>query len=221
MKREYKLGIAILIAAALWFFMFSPWTGKLVDFWTTMLFATWGLATLAQYLNKADGSILVLPEKLKDNILQLLLGIGLAFILWGVFWVGDKLSQMMFDFARPQVNLVYGMKNGHSARAIALMLLLVIGPCEELFWRGYVQRNFIKIFKKESGLFCKENMAFLVTACIYALVHIWSFNFMLVMASLVAGLFWGLLYRIRPSWLPAIVVSHAVWDALVFIVLPI
>ena len=63
--------------------------------------------------------------------------------------------------------------------------------------------------------------AMLMTAIVYALVHIWSFNFMLVMAALVAGAFWGLIYRLRPSLLPALIVSHAVWDALVFVILPI
>jgi len=56
---------------------------------------------------------------------------------------------------------------------------------------------------------------------VYALVHVWSFNFMLVMAALVAGMVWGLIYRINPKALPALVVSHALWDALVFVVWPI
>ena len=44
---------------------------------------------------------------------------------------------------------------------------------------------------------------------------------MLVMAALVAGFVWGLLYRLRPDWLPALIISHAVWDACVFVVFPI
>ena len=64
-------------------------------------------------------------------------------------------------------------------------------------------------------------MGFALTLIIYALVHIWSLNFMLVMAALVAGFVWGLLYRLRPDWLPALIISHAVWDACVFVVFPI
>lgn len=37
----------------------------------------------------------------------------------------------------------------------------------------------------------------------------------------VAGGVWGLIYRLRPQMLPALIVSHALWDALVFIWLPI
>ena len=66
-----------------------------------------------------------------------------------------------------------------------------------------------------------QNIAFAVTTAIYALVHIWSFNFMLVMAALVAGLVWGFLYRLDPKLLPALILSHALWDALVFVWMPI
>lgn len=41
------------------------------------------------------------------------------------------------------------------------------------------------------------------------------------MAALVAGAAWGALYRFFPSRLPAIVISHALWDAAVFIWFPI
>jgi hypothetical protein len=41
------------------------------------------------------------------------------------------------------------------------------------------------------------------------------------MAALVAGGVWGLIYRFCPKALPALVVSHAIWDALVFVIIPI
>ena len=123
----------------------------------------------------------------------------------------------MFDFARPQVENVYSMKAGLPPWTIAILLLFLIGPAEEFFWRGYVQRTLGKLLPGEHA----SDHAFLLTAAVYALVHVWSFNFMLVMAALTAGLVWGLVYRLRPAWLPALVVSHAVWDALVFIIIPI
>ena len=65
-----------------------------------------------------------------------------------------------------------------------------------------------------------EPRGWLFAALIYAAVHIWSFNFMLVMAALVCGIFWGLMYRYNKNLVP-LVISHAVWDVAVFIVLPI
>jgi membrane protease YdiL (CAAX protease family) len=44
---------------------------------------------------------------------------------------------------------------------------------------------------------------------------------MLIMAAFVCGLVWGLVYRLWPKQLFALIVSHAVWDALVFVVWPI
>ncbi len=201
---------AIGAAAVLWFLMFSPWTGGMANFWLMMSGSALILAGMAFALTPDRKELL----KVERPLLQLLCGIALAFLLWGLFWIGDRLSSLMFTFARGQVDAVYGMKTGLPAWVIALLLLLVIGPAEELFWRGYVQRSFAKIFKS-------KDTALVVTTLIYALVHIWSFNFMLVMAALVAGAFWGLIYRFRPQALPALVVSHAVWDALVFVILPI
>ena len=205
-----KLIFAICVAAALWFYMFSPWTGDLSNFWLNMSISAVILSSMAIPWSgvRKPGKV----EK-KQVCLQLLLGVAIAFALWGIFWIGDKLSQLMFQFARPQVDSVYAMKDGSAAWMITVLLLVLIGPAEEFFWRGYVQ----KTMSEKMG----ANAALVVTTLIYALVHIWSFNFMLVMAALVAGGVWGLIYRIKPSLLPALIISHALWDALVFVILPI
>lgn len=208
MSRPWKnLLTAVLVAAILWFYMFSPWTGHLTNFWLAMSLAA-GILTYMTIKFTPDVKI-----HIEKPLLQVLAGIGIAFALWGVFWIGDKASVWLFDFARPQVDNVYAMKTGLPDWAICLLLLAVIGPAEELFWRGYVQRTL-------SGLL-SGNKAFFITAAVYALVHIWSFNFMLVMAALVAGAVWGVIYRFCPKALPALVISHALWDALVFVILPI
>lgn len=138
---------------------------------------------------------------------------GIGCCLWGVFWLGDKASAWLFDFARPQVELIYGMKTGENPWLLSILLLILIGPAEEIFWRGYVQNALSKRWS--------PNVGFIVTTLVYALVHIWSFNFMLVMAALVVGAIWGLAYRLYPQKLGALIVSHAVWDVAVFVVFPI
>ena len=205
-----RLLTPIMVAAGLWFFMFSPWTAGLTNFWYTMtasalilIFMAWSLGRDSQF------SIF----NFQFSIRQLLFGIALAAALWGLFWVGDKLSSLMFGFAREQVDSIYGMKTGTYPWLIALLLLFIIGPAEELFWRGFIQHKL--------SLQWGENWGFVVTTAIYTLIHLWSFNFMLIMAALVCGIVWGGLYRLQPKWLPALVVSHAVWDACVFVVFPI
>jgi hypothetical protein len=212
MKDGRRLAVAVTVAALLWFYLFSPWTKGLTNFWVTMSGAAVMLTSLA---------VAFLPKPritIEKPLLQLAGGIVLAFALWGIFWIGDKASAWIFDFARPEVDLIYSMKSGLPVPAIAALLLFVIGPAEEFFWRGYVQRTFGKLFE---GRKYPADLAFLATAVIYALIHVWSMNFMLVMAALVAGCVWGFIYRLCPRALPALIISHALWDALVFVIIPI
>ena len=214
MKRDrLRLILAVLTAALLWFWMFSPWTQGKPNFWLIMSCAAVILTGLAVTFS-TDLERLRPVEK---PLWQLLGGIALAFALWGIFWIGDKASAALFDFARPEVDAVYAMKTGLPSWAIAVLLLFLIGPAEEFFWRGYVQHTLERL----CGGRQPKDRALLITAAVYALVHIWSLNFMLVMAALVAGLVWGLVYRFCPKALPALIVSHALWDVLVFILLPI
>lgn len=216
--------IAVLTAALLWFYMFSPWTSGWPNFWIVMSCSAVVLTTLAvSFTSKSERKV-----RVERPLLQIAGGIVLAFALWGIFWIGDKASQWLFDFARPEVDAVYSMKTGLPTWLIAVLLLVLIGPAEEFFWRGYVQKDLAILFGSvgdASGrAACPGRAAtgaFIATAAIYALVHIWSFNFMLIMAALVAGLVWGFIYRICPKALPALIISHSLWDVLVFVVMPI
>jgi membrane protease YdiL (CAAX protease family) len=188
--------------------MFSPWTALYVPFWWMMTASALTLTILSSFIN---------PKWWKNvhwSTSNILMGIAIAIALWGVFWVGDKISSWVFPtFARPQVNLIYGMKEGESSLLLSGLLLFLIGPAEEIFWRGYVQERLSRRFS--------PNLGFLIATTCYTLVHIASFNFMLIMASLVCGIAWGGLYRLFPHRFSAIILSHALWDAAVFIWFPI
>lgn len=211
-----RLAAAVATAALLWFLMFSPWTGGRLNFWLAMSASAVILTALALRFGPSPAAGHENGAKCAWPV-QVLAGVAIAFALWGVFWIGDKAAAWMFGFARPEVDAVYAMKEGSPAWMIALLLLVLIGPAEEYFWRGYVQRTLGRLLPGRRA----ADAAFLLTTAVYALVHLWSFNFMLVMAALVAGAVWGLIYRIRPQLLPALILSHALWDALVFVLLPI
>lgn len=208
-----KLILSVFVAALFWFYMFSPWTQGRPNFWLVMSLAALVLSSLSLVFSP-DRKALLRVEK---PLLQIAAGVAIAFALWGVFWVGDKLSSMLFDFARSEVNAVYAMKTSLPQWGIALLLIFLIGPAEELFWRGYVQRTLSAVLPGKRA----ADIALVATVLVYSLVHIWSFNFMLVMAAMVAGAVWGLIYRTKPELLPALIVSHALWDALVFVIIPI
>ena len=199
--------IGILIATVLWGVMFSPWTAPHVNFWITMTIS--GII-LTSYSLWADKTCL---KPIRLGLVDILMSIGIAVALWCVFWIGDKVSSWMFNFARPQVDTIYGMKDGENPWILSFLLLFIIGPAEEIFWRGYLQNNLSKRFS--------PNIGFILTTLAYSLVHIFKFNFILIMAAAVAGFIWGLLYRFFPNRLGAIVLSHALWDCAVFIWFPI
>lgn len=199
--------VAVAIAATLWFLMFSPWTSHGLNFWLAMSCSAILLSLTALFIDKS------FVKQLHFSWTGVAFGLAIAVALWVVFWIGDKLSQFMFDFARPQVDTIYGMKGRNNPYVIGWLLLCIIGPAEELFWRGFLQYRL-------TNQFGARNAMYITLAC-YTLIHIWSFNFMLVMAAMTAGLAWGLLYRLFPKQLFALVLSHAVWDLLAFIVLPI
>ena len=199
--------IGCSIAAVLWTIMFSPWTAPHVNFWVMMTCSGLALTAYSTWAQKGWW------KDIKLDASNIILGIALAAALWGIFWVGDKLSSLMFDFARPQVNLIYGMKEGENPWVLTFLMLFIIGPAEEIFWRAYIQKNFSKRWN--------PNIGFIVTTLVYSLVHISKFNFMLIMAAMVAGIVWGLAYRFFPEKLGAIIISHAIWDCAVFIWFPI
>ena len=202
-----RVTLTIILAAVLWTIMFSPWTAPHVNFWWMMTGSACTLSICAT---------MFAPwwwKRVHLTPANIIWGIVIAVALWGLFWVGDKLSQLMFDFARPQVDTIYGMKEGESPWLLTALMIFLIGPAEEIFWRGYVQENLARKWNANKG--------FIVTTLIYALVHAGSLNFMLTMAALVAGAVWGALYRFFPKYFAAIIISHALWDVAVFIWFPI
>ena len=63
-------------------------------------------------------------------------------------------------------------------------MALLIGPGEEIFWRGYLQRRWQERFGAGRG--------FLFAAALYAAVHAGSGNVMLVLAAAVCGAVLGI-----------------------------
>ena len=202
-----KAVFTIFVAAILWTIMFCPITAPYVNFWWMMTASACTLSLLATFFGRDWW------KDVRIDLSNILLGIAIAVALWSVFWIGDKLSQLIFNFARPQVDIIYGMKDGESPLLLTLLMLFLIGPAEEIFWRGYIQKSFSQYWNPNVGM--------VVTTAIYSLVHAGSCNFMLTMAALVAGLAWGIMYRFFPEKFGAIIISHALWDVAVFIWFPI
>lgn len=201
------LAAAVALACGLWLVLFSPWTDGLVPFWPMMVVATGLLAGTALWLQRRR-----LRRVLVFRPTDILLGIGLAAVLYGVFWLGRMAAFELFDFAPPEIHGIYDLRAEAPAWLIAALLICWIGPAEEVFWRGFVQERLAGALGPWPGL--------LAAAAVYAGVHVWSFNVMLVVAAGVCGVFWGWLFK-KTGRLWPVMISHALWDVAVFVLWPL
>jgi membrane protease YdiL (CAAX protease family) len=151
----------------------------------------------------------LLFEDFHEGLLKKLgLGIISAGLLYAVFFMGNEVSRKIFPFVGSDISNIYSFKQNASVLRIIWLMIFFIGPGEELFWRGYLQRHWQTRFGKIQG--------FVFASVLYALVHVASGNMMLVLSAGVCGLFWGFLYlRFRSVLL--ICVSHTLWDLMIFV----
>ncbi len=164
----------ILLASALWFVTFYlTWS----IFWIKISFSAAILATLSFWLQPYPG------QHLKFNGSAIIIGLLSAAFLYLIFWTGKAVSAAILPFSGQQIGGIYAKGTGTSMWMIALLLFFITGPAEELYWRGYLQKNLMSRFGRWRG--------WLLATIVYAAVHIWSFNFMLIGAAFVAGAFWG------------------------------
>ena len=197
------LVFSLVLATAFWFVNFSL---KLYNFWLSMSVAVIVLTSLALYFGGT-------PCRRKDWTLRsVFTGLAAAIALYVIFWLGNQISQLLFPFAKPQISSIYGIRTQGEALAITLILLFVTSPGEEIFWRGFVQKRLMDRLGDLPGFLCASG--------IYAAVHIASGNFMLTMAALTAGLFWGWLYQRERNLIPCIL-SHSLWTIMIFVLLPV
>jgi membrane protease YdiL (CAAX protease family) len=143
---------------------------------------------------------------------KLVIGAVSAVVLYAVFYGGNWLSRKLFPGADAGIQAVYRLKEGVPVRTIVLLLVLVIGPGEELFWRGFIQRGLAARFGAIPGL--------LLATALYAGLHAASGNPMMLVAAAVCGLFWGWLY-VRHHSVIVNILSHTLWDLAVFVVYPL
>ncbi|MEW6333030.1 MAG: type II CAAX endopeptidase family protein [Thermodesulfobacteriota bacterium] len=195
--------LSLAAAFVLWFFTFAYPAG---NFWLKL--------TLSASLLAAVGLIAghrQMKALFAFKARHLWVGVGSALVLYGIFWAGNALATLLFPFAPGQIASVYATRSQLDAVLIGFALVLVMGPAEEIYWHGFVQRRLAGRYGPVTGV--------LVTAAVYTLVHAVSLNPMLVLAAGVCGLYWGILYQ-REQNLVALIISHSLWDLLIFVLFP-
>jgi membrane protease YdiL (CAAX protease family) len=192
--------IGIILAVLGWYYAFGVKEGI---FWYKLAFS---IVIVSLY------ALFFLQVPLKITYKSFFEGLLSAFILYSIFYIGNIIAPYIVDESHSQVGLIYQMGDSSNKLFIFILLFFITSPGEEIFWRAFLQGG----FTKHIGAF----PAFILVSIIYACVHIFSNNAMLVMAAFVAGLYWGLQFLLRKD-IVANIVSHAFFSAFIFAVFPI
>lgn len=196
--RDFAIGMTA--ATALWTVAFS----RKQRFWETMAVGVGSLGAFALYANPALRRTRARPR-------DLVVGLGTAVGLYGVFQVGDRVARKVIPGGAADIEDIYLRRNLADHQFIALALALLIAPGEELFWRGLVNGY----LAQELGP-VKGNA---LGATIYGAVHLVTRNFTLFGAAGIAGAYWSLQWLFEGR-MASQVVSHVAWDVWIFLVQP-
>jgi uncharacterized protein len=192
--------IAIILAFVCWAFTFGIPQG---NFWVKIGLSVIIVTAYSLWWHR---------PVIRPNWRSFVLGAISAVVLYFIFYAGNIVSALIFSNAGRQVGGIYGLGHGTNHLLIFLLLLLVTGPGEEIFWRGFLQSRIMKRFGDVPG--------YIITTCVYAGVHVFSGNIILIGAALIAGAFWGAMYMWRKDLFMQIV-SHSLWSSFIFAVTPI
>jgi membrane protease YdiL (CAAX protease family) len=201
-ERPKGIVLTVVLACVLWFVTFYlNWS----SFWIKISVSAVTLAILSLWIQPHR------KNQFHLNKTTILLGLTSAGILYAIFWLGKTISGSLMPFATTQISGIYQKGMGTHTGIIAALLFFITGPCEEIYWRGFLQKNLAARFGSWQG--------WLLATVIYAGVHIWSFNLMLIGAAAVAGAFWGAMFW-RYNNLVPVIISHSVWSTVIFAVFP-
>ena len=190
-------------AVFLWHLMFVV---KPFNFWLMMSLTTFSLIIVSCFLNYP---VFTLKEWNTKNIS---IGIISAIVLFFIFYAGNEVTKFIMPEKLSQIQQIYETKSSMSPVLIGMFLIFPIASGEEIFWRGFLQKYYSKKADKKK--------AFIIVLAAYTIVHMSTGNTMLILAAFVCGFFWGALFYFTKSVVPG-VISHMLWDPLVFIILPI
>jgi hypothetical protein len=200
-----KYLIFVALAFVLWFVMFVL---KPLNFWVMMAFSTSILYAISISYYRDQLNL----ENFK--VTEILIGISSAAVLYFIFWFGKFILDKYGIIPNHNQNIssVYANREALPGWLVALLLFFPIGFGEEMFWRGYLQRLLSNKYNKWIGL--------IITVLFYTAVHIPTMNPILLLASFLVGVYWGLIFLWRGNIIAA-VISHMLWDPFIFVIFPI
>jgi membrane protease YdiL (CAAX protease family) len=195
------LAVGIGLAQALFAFTFR---GPRARFWqrmtgTGLVLGAYGLTT-----SQASRHVRIGPR-------EVALGLGSAAVQFATFQVGDRLARRIMPAGDREIGEIYGLRTLRPRGEIAARLAMIVGPAEEIFWRGTVQAGLMRLLGRWPGT--------AAGVAAYGGVHLVTGNLTLTGAAAVGGAHWGILYAAGVP-LGALIVSHSLWDVWIFLLQP-
>ncbi len=188
--------LTLPIAYAAWFFAFQV---PVLNFWIRITIAAFILLATALAAARKELSI-------RPTVTAMVVGVISAVLLYLFFWSGYQVLKGSSQFTGT-ISSVYSLRGAEPVSFIATVLLFPIGPTEEIFWRGFIQNALERKLSTSSSI--------ILTSAIYGSIHVPTLNPSLIFVAFVGGLVWGYIYR---RWgLAASIVSHTVWDEMIFV----
>lgn len=168
----------------------------------------------------------------KGIVKEFSIGLGFAVIGLGLV-IGSSIAiefifRLFFTFEESPPNNVDVLITGFDVLVLVLMIvmmLIIVGPCEEILFRGFMMKGLTRTLGKTAALW--------ITALIFAGIHLVGLLFfflvyhpitilvnfaMLFVPYFAISLMLGLLYRWRDENLIAVVVTHGVYNSLTLII---
>jgi hypothetical protein len=194
-----RLGFVAAVAA-----FGATFRGPRDRFWQRMTYTGVGLGSLALLASAPARRARIRPWHLP-------VGLASAAVLYGTFRFGDRFARRFVPGGDAQIRDIYTLRTLRPRGEIAARLVTVVGPAEELFWRGFVQSALMRRYGRWRGA--------ALAAVAYGGVHVVTGNFTLMGAAGVAGAHWCALYAAGVP-LGALIVSHCAWDVWIFLISP-
>jgi len=192
------------VALAFWYIIFVlPFS----NFWPKMAVATILLAATSVIASRH-----LLGELFAVRPRHIVIGVASAVFLYGVFWLGKVVLTAVLPTASGSIGAVYATGTGIPPGVIALLLLFVSSPSEEIYWRGFIQRILAGRLGRWGG--------YALAVLLYTGVHIVTLNLPLILAAFTASLVWGWIFAREGSIVPGII-SHSLWATTIFVIAPV
>lgn len=178
--------------------------GPRSQFWNRMTLTGLSLGSLALASRKELRETRIGPK-------EVAVGLGSAAGLYVIFQIGDRLARVILPKGASEINDIYDLQTLGSKGVLAARLATIIGPAEELFWRGLVQKTLMDEYGKPLGT--------VLGVASYGGAHLVTGNLTLIGAATIAGGYWGTLYAAGVP-MGALIVSHMAWDVFIFLIAP-